>query len=106
MISLFEAESAAKKTAKEKKAALDLATLEQCGKLGADDVRRLVVDAKWHSTVAARAKEVTTALVEQLLARIQELGTRYANTVEQLNAELNAIAAEVDTHLAAIGFSS
>jgi type I restriction enzyme M protein len=106
VISLFEAESAAKKTVKEEKAALDIATLEQYRKLGADDIRRLVLDAKWHSTVATRAKEVTTALVEELLARIQELGTRYANTVEQLNAELNAIAAEVDTHLAEIGFSS
>jgi type I restriction enzyme M protein len=106
VIGLFEVESAAKRTAKEARAALDLATLEQYGKLDADEVRSLVLDAKWHSTVATRAQEVTTALVEQLLARIQELGTRYADTVAQLNDELNAIAAQVDTHLAAIGFHS
>jgi type I restriction enzyme M protein len=106
VISLFEAEAATKKVAKETRAALDLATLEQYGKLGADDIRRLVLDAKWHSTVAARVHEATSTLVEQLLARIQELGARYADTVEQLDAELSAASAKVDAHLAAIGFSS
>ncbi|MDQ6909440.1 MAG: type I restriction-modification system subunit M [Actinomycetota bacterium] len=105
VISLFEAELAAKKATKHAGAALSLATLEQYGRLDADEIRALVLDPKWRSTVAARVQEATTALVEQLVARVHELGARYDQPLGALQERLEECDERVGRHLAALGVS-
>ena len=43
------------------------------------------------------------ALIQKLLHRLNVLGARYEQTVGDLNAEVEALSAEVTAHLAAMG---
>ena len=71
LIELYDAEAAAKKAVKEAQAALDLATLKKYGDLTEADVKALVLDDKWHATVASRVAGEVNALTLALVARIQ-----------------------------------
>jgi type I restriction enzyme M protein len=81
LISLYDAESGAKKTAKEAQATLDLATLKKYGELSEHDTTQLVLDDKWAATITQRIGGKVNSLTLALLNRIQQLGERYAETV-------------------------
>lgn len=100
---LYNAEAAAKKAVKEAQAELDLATLKTYGDLTEEDVKTLVLDDKWQATVVHRVSGEVEALTLDLVARIQQLGERYAETVSDLDAELESLDAKVANHLAAMG---
>jgi type I restriction enzyme M protein len=100
---LIKAEAAAKKAAKDAEAALDLATLKRYSELTEDEVKDLVLEAKWHSTVRRRIAGEVASLTLALVSRIQQLGERYAETVGALDAELADLEAKVAGHLAAMG---
>jgi type I restriction enzyme M protein len=88
LIKLYSDEAAAKQAAKHAQAAIDLATLEKYGELTQRDIKQLVLDDKWHATIATRVASEVSALTLALVGRIQELGERYAETVGELDAEL------------------
>jgi len=103
LIELYDAEAEAKKAVKEARAELDLAVLKEYGNLTEDDVKSLVLDDKWHATIASRVASEVNALTLELVARIQELGERYAETVGALDIELRKLEAKVAAHLAEMG---
>lgn len=105
-LDLVIAEAAAKKAAKDAQAALDTATLKKYGELGETDVQLLVLDDKWHATIAKRIDGEVNALTLALVARIQQLGERYADTVSDLDDELEKLEVKVKSHLAAMGVES
>lgn len=102
-IKLYNAEAAAKKAAKDAQAALDLATLKKYGDLSEEDVKALVLDDKWRTTARGRVAGEVDALTLDLVARIQELGERYAQTVSALDALIDALQADVSNHLLDMG---
>jgi type I restriction enzyme M protein len=106
LLQLYDTEAAAKKAAREAQAALDLATLEQYGNLTENEVKTLVLDDKWRATVVSRIAREVNALTLDLVARIQELGARYDQTVGALDDKLRELDAKVATHLDAMGFES
>ncbi|WP_330246122.1 type I restriction-modification system subunit M [Streptomyces sp. NBC_00562] len=99
LIKLYNAEAVAKKAAKEAEAALNLATLKKYGDLTEDDVRTLVLDDKWRTTIARRVVSETVALTLVLVRRIQQLGVRYAETASALNIKRDELEARVGKHL-------
>ena len=103
VIALYEAEAAAKKVAKEAQAALDAAVLKKYGSLTEGDVKTVVLDDKWAASIRRRIVGEVKALTPGLVARIQQLGDRYAETVADLDAELEQLEAKVESHLAAMG---
>ncbi|WP_324193082.1 type I restriction-modification system subunit M [Nocardia farcinica] len=103
---LYNAEAAAKKAVKDAQADLDLATLKKYGDLIEDDVKTLVLDDKWQATVVRRVAGEVEALTLDLVARIQQLGERYAETVSDLDDELERLEEDVARHLAAMGIES
>ncbi|WP_326547299.1 class I SAM-dependent DNA methyltransferase [Mycolicibacterium sp. ND9-15] len=103
LIQLYDAETAAKKKAKEAQAALGEATLKQYGKLKVGDVTQLVLEDKWCGAVASRVAGEVDSLTLALVNRIQELGHRYADTVAALDIELQQIGTKVAAHLASMG---
>jgi type I restriction enzyme M protein len=105
-LKLLAAEADAKKARKVAQSELDLATLEQCGRLTEDEVKTLVLDDKWAATLNRRVAAVVDALAYSLVARIQQLGERYAETVGDLEAALEEFEAKVSGHLAAMGIDS
>jgi type I restriction enzyme M protein len=106
LISRYDAESKARKAAKDVQAALDLATLQRYGDLTEPDIKQDVLDDKWHATIADRVAGEVESLTLDLVARIQQLGERYARTVADLDAELAELERRVAGHLAAMGVES
>lgn len=103
LIGLYDAEAAAKKAVKDLQAELDATVLKEYGKITEDDVKFLVLDQKWHATIKSRIAGEVTSLTYDLVARIQQLGERYAQTVGALDSELAKLEAKVAEHLAAMG---
>jgi len=104
-LDLVNREAAAKKAAKEAQAALDEATLRKYGELTDEDVKSIVLDDKWHATVARKIGEEVDALTFALVERVRQLGTRYAATLEDLDSELAKLEALVRSHLASMGIA-
>lgn len=100
---LYNTEAAAKKAVKDAQGELDIATLKKYGDLNEDVIKTLVLDDKWKATVVSRVAGEVEALTRDLVSRIQQLGDRYARTVDQLDAELNRLDAKIVQHLAAMG---
>ncbi|MGX4732134.1 N-6 DNA methylase [Kitasatospora griseola] len=105
LIKLYNQESVSKKDAKEAQAALDLATLKKYGDLTEPEIKQLVLDDKWHAAVADGVESEAESLTLALVARLQELGRRYAQTPGALEARLETIHARLAEHLSAMGFS-
>jgi type I restriction enzyme M protein len=106
LIKLYNTEADAKKAVKEVEATLDVATLKKYGELTDADVSSLVLDEKWAATIRSRVAGEVISLTLALVARIQLLGERYAETVEALDAELEKLEAKVANHLADMGVAS
>ena len=103
VLALFDAESTAKKAAKKAQATLDLATLTKYGDLTEADVKELVLDDKWATSVSRRVEGVLTSLALHLVARLRVLGARYATTLFSLATELGELSDRVGAHLAEMG---
>ncbi|MFE7464605.1 type I restriction-modification system subunit M [Streptomyces sp. NPDC057499] len=103
LIKLYNDEAVAKRTAKEAQAALDLATLKKYGDLTVPDIKQLVLDDKWHATIAGRVAHVVNSMAVALVGRIQELGERYAETVDDLTTELAKLESLVAGQLTDMG---
>jgi type I restriction enzyme M protein len=103
VIDLFNAKSVAEAEASEAKATLDTATLKQYGKLTEDDVKTLVLDNKWAATIQGRIIDEVNALTLTLVARIEQLGDRYAATLDAIDSELKTLEAKTAAHLAEMG---
>jgi type I restriction enzyme M protein len=102
-LTLLRKEAAAKKAATEAQTALDTAMLKTYGDLTEDGVQAVVLDDKWAATIRNRVSGEVNALTLALVARIQELGGRYANTLSQLDDKLEQLEAKVARHLADMG---
>lgn len=103
LIKLYDAEAAAKKAVKETQAKLDLATLKKYGNLTEAEVKCLVLDDKWQTTIVGRVSDVIESMTLALVSRIHELGERYAETTSALDAALEDLEARVAAHLVAMG---
>ncbi len=100
LIRLYDAASAARKAAKEARAALDLDTLKKYGNLTEGDVASLVLDYKWHGDLTGRALAVVETQVNMLIARVSQLGQRYAETLDSLDERLTMLNNDVAGNLA------
>lgn len=100
---LYNAEAVAKKAVRDTQTELDLATLKKYVDLTEDDVKTLVLEDKWRKVIVRRVAGEVEALTLDLVARIQQLGERYAATVSDLDEELGRLEAKVAAHLAEMG---
>lgn len=103
LIKLYSAETASKKAFKDAQAELDPATLKKYGRLSEGDIKQLVLDDKWHATISHHIADEVNALTLVLVARIQQLGERYAKTVGALDTELEKLEDKVSGHLVNMG---
>ena len=72
-------------------------------KLTEDEIKSLVVDDKWLTTMAAAVQGELDRVSQTLTGRIRELAERYATPLPQLTDEIAEIAARVDGHLKKMG---
>jgi type I restriction enzyme M protein len=103
LIDLYDHETKAKKALKDTQTALDLATLKRYGDLTEADVKALVLDDKWQATLSNQVMGELNLLALALVRRIQDLGDRYGETLEDLETELAKLDERVAAHLADMG---
>lgn len=103
LLKLMEKEADFKKKVKAKEVELDQLTLEQYGKLTEAEVRVLVVDDKWLSTIKASIQTEIDAISQRLTNRIKELGERYDSKLSDLERSLNEVEGRVAEHLQKMG---
>ena len=103
LIQLYGDETAARKAAKEAQAKLDKEALNKYGDLTEGEVQALVLSEKWGATIRERIADEADSLTLSLVARIRQLGERYAETVSDLDGELRRASAAVEQHLVEMG---
>ncbi|MGN8084873.1 type I restriction-modification system subunit M [Ralstonia sp. 22086] len=104
-LDLIEQETAANKKVKDAQKALDAKVSAQYGKLTEAEIKTLVVDDKWLTTLAADVQTELDRVSQALTGRIKELADRYATPLPKLTTEVEALAARVDEHLKKMGFA-
>jgi type I restriction enzyme M protein len=72
-------------------------------KLTEDEIKSLVVDDKWLTTIAAAVQGELDRVSQTLTGRIRELAERYATPLPQLTDGIAVLAARVDGHLKKMG---
>lgn len=105
VLALFEKEAIAKKELKTLEEQLDHLTFQQFGKLTADEVKTLVVDDKWLTTIKANIQAEIDAISQRLTGRVKELAERYATTLIALNQSTQTQEEKVLQHLQKMGLA-
>ncbi|MDO8351370.1 MAG: type I restriction-modification system subunit M [Gallionella sp.] len=103
-LSLIEQESAANKKVKDAQKLLDAKVAAQYAKLTTEDIKTLVVDDKWLTTLAADVQTELDRVSQALTGRIKQLAERYAEPLPQLANDVAALNAKVEAHLKMMGF--
>ncbi|MCR4312048.1 MAG: type I restriction endonuclease subunit M, partial [Candidatus Uhrbacteria bacterium] len=102
-MALLEQQTEASKKVKEAQKALDAKVVSKYGKLGEAEIKTLVVDDKWLTTLAAAVQSELDRVSQALTGRIRQLAERYAIPLPQLTGEVATLAARVDEHLKKMG---
>jgi type I restriction enzyme M protein len=103
-LTLVEQESKAKKKIKEAEKALDVKVIAKYKTLTESEIKVLVVDDKWITTLEQVVKEEMDRISQRLTGRIKELAERYATPLPILITETETLTDKVDEHLKKMGF--
>lgn len=103
-LTLIEQESVANKKVKDAQKQLDAKVAAQYAKLSEGDIKTLVVDDKWLTTLAADVQTELDRVSQALTGRIKQLAERYAEPLPQLAAEVVTLTTKVNEHLKKMGF--
>jgi type I restriction enzyme M protein len=103
VLSLFKADAAAKKAAKEAASKLDELTFTQYRNLSTAEIQSLVVEDKWGARMTRGVNAELDILTERLITRMRLLHSRYHETVGDLASDLEKLESLVAGHLSAMG---
>jgi type I restriction enzyme M protein len=95
-LALIDAESDAAKAVKEAQSALDEKVLARYGKLTEAEIKTLVVEDKWLTSLRAAIDGEVQRVTQQLAGRVKELEERYAKPLPALQREVEALSAKVE----------
>jgi len=102
-LKLIDSESTAGKAVKEAQAMLDAKVLEHYGELSEDEIKTLVVDDKWFTSIRNGIDGEVQQVTQRLSKRVQELEERYANTLPELETAVELHSEKVAEHLYEMG---
>ncbi len=102
-LALIEKEAAIGANAKSAQEALTKQLATKYGKLSEDEIKTLVVEDKWFTTIAATIQGELGRVSHTLTGRVRELAERYATPLPQLTSEVEMLAARVAEHLKRMG---
>ncbi|MGB3533685.1 MAG: type I restriction-modification system subunit M [Microcoleaceae cyanobacterium] len=103
-LKLFEQETALKKAVKDAQTALDKAVFKQYPKLTSEEIKTLVIDDKWFTTLEIQITAEIERVTQQLANRVKTLEERYAETLPQIEQEVIALSSKVEEHLKQMGY--
>jgi len=101
---LIEQETETRKKVKDAQKALDAKVVARYKLLSEDEVKTLVVEDKWLTTLASDVQTELNRISQALTGRIKELAERYATPLPKLSEEVEALSDKVDAHLKIMGF--
>ncbi|GMV02818.1 MAG: type I restriction-modification system subunit M [Burkholderiales bacterium] len=104
-LALIDAESDASKAVKEAQTALDEKVLARYGKLTEAEIKRLVVEDKWLTSLHAAIDGEVHRVTQQLAGRVKELEERYSLPLPELEREVEALSAKAEGHLNKMGLA-
>ncbi|MCX6927003.1 MAG: N-6 DNA methylase, partial [Verrucomicrobia bacterium] len=102
-LALTEKKAATSTIVSDAQEALLLKVAAQYGKLTEDEIKTLVVDDKWLTTLAAAVQGELDRVSQTLTGRIRQLAERYAIPLPLLTGQVATLAARVDEHLKTMG---
>lgn len=103
-LKLQEKESESKKKIKEAEKALAEQVIGKYKTLTETEIKVLVVDDKWMTTLEQTVKGEMDRISQRLTERIKELAERYEISLPTLITETEALTNKVDAHLKKMGF--
>jgi len=83
---------------------LDKKVIARYAILTEEEIKILVVDDKWMSTIEKNIKTETESVSQQLTQRIKQLAERYESPLPKLNEEVMELERKVNDHLEKMGF--
>ena len=104
-VALFRAKSNASKAVKDAQANLNAQVFDRYSTLSECEIKTLVIDDKWLTSIRAAIKAEAQHLTQRLAARIHEIEERYARPLPELEQDVKAFSAKVEGHLARMGLS-
>ncbi len=102
-LNLIEQQSAATKKVKDAQKELESKVAAKYGKVTEDEIKTLVVDDKWLTTLAAAVQSELARVSQALTGRIRQLAERYATPLPKLAGQIASLAGRVDEHLKKMG---
>jgi type I restriction enzyme M protein len=96
--------AAIKKDIKIKEVHLDTLAHDKSLKLGVEEVKTLVVDDKWLTTIKTAIDGEIERISQTLTKRVKELADRYESPMPKLTEKVAALEGKVDRHLEKMGF--
>ena len=103
LLELINREAQLKKDQKEKVAELDALTLKTFNELTEDDVRTLVIEDKWLTSINTSIQTEIDAISQRLTTRVKQLAERYETTLLELDKETKTLEDKVSAHLQKMG---
>ena len=103
-LELIEAESKAGKAVKDAQVELNAAVLARYRTLIEDEIKALVVDDKWLSSIRQAIDDEVERVANELAARVSELEERYAESLPEIKQTAEQLAERVVEHLMKMGF--
>jgi len=104
-LKLCTQEADLKKTLKEAEAALDALAYAKYSKLTEAEVKLLVVEDKWLTTISVAIHGEMDRISQALTQRVRELAERYENPLPIASNQVATLEQAVNTHLERMGFS-
>ena len=102
-LSLDKQQSDLKRRIKDADAELDRLAYDQYEQLSMDEIKTLVVDDKWLTTLEASVQGELERVSLTLTGRVWQLAERYASPLQQLTERVESLSARVDEHLRKMG---
>ncbi|MCY3790415.1 MAG: type I restriction endonuclease subunit M, partial [Gemmatimonadetes bacterium] len=104
-LALVEAESTASGVAKKAQADLDAQVFARYAALSESEIKSLVVVDKWLVSIRNVIDAEVQRLIQRLGTRVQEIEERYARPLPELERDVEAYSAKVNSHLARMGIT-
>ena len=102
-LALIEAEGEAGKAVKKAQDALDLKVLARYSTPTEAQIKMLVVEDKWFTSIRVAIEDEVQRLTQQLAGRVKELEERYARPLMEVEREVEAFSTKVEGHLKKMG---
>jgi type I restriction enzyme M protein len=104
-LDLINQEAEASKKVRTAQKALDAKVDAKYKLLSEDEVKTLVVDDKWLTTLAADVQTELNRVSQALTGRVKELAERYEVPLPKLSEEIEVLSEKVNEHLQRMGFA-